>query len=323
MRKLILALFCAPLMAQYIPPGGGGSGTVTGSGTPPGLALWATSSALTTSLCSDSGTLFSCGEPAEFGGSGQSTLELFNSGGSPTTPTAGQVPACVTPSGNQCTIAWTTPASGGGNFNGFGMWQLTVPAFSGSNWVNQAGAALISGTNFQTIAIQDGRTANSLAVLNTPCPSLPWTLYALIVVDFPSNAGEAFGGLEVDDGTHYFNVGVDADGSSSAIISAQYSAVSGGSAGTFVEDNTGQGAVQYPRWYYISAASGPTLNAWYSFTGIGTPGTSGGWKQLATNSSGGLSAITNCGMFTSLFSGSYGASTTVLSYAFQSSLTPQ
>jgi hypothetical protein len=208
-------------------------------------------------------------------------------------------------SGN-VTIANT--AAGGGNYNGFGMWQLSLPALSGLSFANQGSSVSSSGTNFLGIA-EPVSAAGRISALHKACPSAPWDLYALVVVSGQAGGSYTFGGgLEMDDGTKVFQAGMYVN-TTGAIDTEEWATFTTGSGGTVVNSD-GNFPVGVPFWIHINDTSG-SLAVDYSFNGLGTPGTTG-WRRLTASTNGGLSSVTNCGFYV------YGnlASISVLDYQF-------
>jgi hypothetical protein len=212
---------------------------------------------------------------------------------------------------------------GGSNYNGYGMWQLTIPAGL-TNWLNQGSSVSVTGTHFVAIAAP-ASSAYSLRILNEPCPSGftggTLDLYALVVSSGPVQSGITTGGIEFDDGTKVFTLGESFNATSSQIASVTNTATSGGTQSGINSDNLEQ-PLTTPIWYHAHDSSG-NLTFDYSFDGVGTPGVNGGWRRLTTSSNGNLSAVTNCGFYANSQSSGFFASTTILSYGFASSLTAQ
>lgn len=137
MRKLLIGLlFAAAMSAQIVGNSQSGGGGASGSGTPPFLPVWATGSTLGNSSLQDDGSTITLGEPVLFNASGQTTWTLYNSGGTATTPTAGQVAVCGTPSGTACPVAWATVS---------GVPSGTSAQFIVYNGSNVAAAVAMSG----------------------------------------------------------------------------------------------------------------------------------------------------------------------------------
>jgi hypothetical protein len=222
-----------------------------------------------------------------------------------------------TNSSGQIVTAATPP---GTKWNGYGMWQLTVPTGL-TNWANQGTAVSETGTNFLSIAAPPA-SGPSLRVLNAACPSGftggTLDLYALIVIS-GGLASDGAGGIEFDDGTKYVTFMNVLDGGSSALGTYEYTNTTTYNA---TINSDGSYPIPSPVWLHVHDASG-ALTMDYSFDGVGTPGTIGGWRRITSSTSGFLSAVTNCGVFVSAGSASFPASVTVLSYAFASALTAQ
>lgn len=267
---------------------------------------------------------------AHFAGSTQTvTSSAVNLAGADVTGTLANAnlpgTGSTTVNGTTCTLGSTcTIGTGTTSSNGWGMWQLTVPSTL-TNWVNQGSAAVKTGTNFVAIAAPTA-SAYSLRVRNAACPANftngSLDLYALVLTSGPTSSGVTTGGVEFDDGTKFFTFGITWNGSSSTMNSASFTTSSGGSGANVASDSI-NAAPGYPVWIWVHQASSTTLTYAYSFDGIGTPGTNGGWRTLGTGSATTLSAITNCGYFANSQTNTFTASTTLLSYAFVASLTAQ
>jgi hypothetical protein len=203
-----------------------------------------------------------------------------------------------------------------GGTNGFQMWQLTVPASASFTSVNFGGAtAKVSGTHFLSIAAEPS-TTDGLQVLNKACPASPWSLFSLVVLSEAVASIVGVAGVEVDDGTHYAAIMSVANATSSIMATQKYASATSG--GSVLSQDGSDVPILVPVWYNIQY-SGTALSFYYSFDGVGTPGTNGGWRALttaATPASLGLSAVTNCGFFAQADSASTGASATALAFQF-------
>jgi hypothetical protein len=173
------------------------------------------------------------------------------------------------------------------NWNGNGMWQISVPttgAFTAFNTTNQT---VKSGTHFVSVnseaAVAGG--AHYISGLHQACPAAPWTIWMLASIVQPSTATNALIGIEVDDGTKYVAMGAaNPFGTSQAVTSQTFS-----NSTTF---NSTIGSVTYafgptPVWYFVSDTAG-TLTVGYSIDGTTA-------YSLGTSTY--LSAATNCGFF--------------------------
>jgi hypothetical protein len=254
-----------------------------------------------------------------------------------TTGTAGNIPFndAQTPTPGITTLSSPTTANGtllingtpiltagGSNWNGFGMWQLSVPVLSGYTWWNQGSAISTQGTNFASV---DAPAASGVQwrIKDKACPSGftagTLDLYALIVPSGYQNASYS-SGIEIDDGTEFVAAYVFTNGSSSTILTATWTSPTG--SGSTVDSDSTAAPISVPVWWHVHDAAGE-LTFDYSFTGSGVPGTSGGWRRLTSANTGGLSAVTNCGFLVDANNSGFGASVDVLSYAFVASLTVQ
>lgn len=244
-------------------------------------------------------------------------------------PPNGLTSKTITINGTGCDVGSScTVAASGGNYNGFGMWSLTVPTSSTlTTWANQGGASLVSGTNFLAIAAPQN-ASYSLRVRTAACPAGftagTLDLYALILQTGPAASGTTWGGVEIDDGTKYALFHATTNGNSSAISTTTATTASGGSVADINTDTLNSGAASMiPVWWHIHDASG-SLTVDYSYDGTGTPGTNGAWRRLTSSSNFSLASVTNCGIFANSQSTSPGgASTVALSFAFVASLTAQ
>jgi len=182
----------------------------------------------------------------------------------------------------------------GSNYNGYGMWQLTVPSFTTANWFNGSGTAtLTTGTHFNSVSAPGVNSGNVIYGVATACPSPPFDLYALFLVSTGIGQGPLLGGVDLNDGTHHLIVGQNANGSSSFLYAGTYSSVTA-SPSTLFDDTSGgffSLSFMYPVWWHLSANSSSAVTFSYSTDGIG-------WRtftqQTVTNM--GLTALTNCGL---------------------------
>jgi hypothetical protein len=221
------------------------------------------------------------------------------------------------------TVTIANSRAAGSNYNGYGMWTLTVPTATGWTWANQGSATDVFGTNFVGIAAPPASGTN-LRILHEACPSGftsgTLDLYALIMGSAYQKSGSE-AGIEIDDGTKVLTVTeyLATGGLSSDLIAVdEFTSVTAYNANV----TTDPGYFPWiPIWYHVHDASG-TLTIHYSFDGMGTPGTNGGWRLLGSTTTGGLSAVTNCGIVVAGVT-SYGASVEALSFAFVASLSNQ
>lgn len=208
----------------------------------------------------------------------------------------------------------------GGNYNGYGMWNLTVPS-NLTNWINQGTSVSVTGTHFVAIASPQGANAHSAHILNAACPSgfTSGTLDLYALVEVSGAMDNEGGGIEIDDGTKIVTAAIFHDNSSNLNVNTQ---TSFSATPSTVQSQNTSWPIQTPLWWHVHDAAG-TLTFDYSFDGIGTPGTNGSWVRLVASTTGGLSAVTNCGIVIDPYQSGDSASIVVLSFAFLSSLTAQ
>jgi hypothetical protein len=172
------------------------------------------------------------------------------------------------------------PGTGGSAASG-GMWQLSPPALGAFTWANQGSATTQAGTNFLSI-LSPSSGSTSIRLLYKAVPgSTPWDLFALILVSgTPSTDFNC--GLVIYDGTKIITLSMQITrGGSSGFNLLVYEFNSVTSFNTTVASDNYSGATPLPIWLNIHN-DGTNLKFYYSFDGVGTPGTSGGWRLLAT-----------------------------------------
>lgn len=218
--------------------------------------------------------------------------------------------ATFTGTGNQIHDGGAVPT--GSNYNGYGMWNLTVPAPGAFTQVNYTGASTVSGTHFMSI-LAPSSGSNNLRILNQACPSAPWDLYSLVLVSGAQNGSPYEGGIEFDDGTKILSFGIlsGGNGGGNGIYSINFTNVT-----TFASTVNSMGnypAFFTPVWFHANNTLG-VLQLQYSFDGVA-------WSTLTTAATGFLSAVTNCGVYANPVNTAV-SSTTVLAFQF-GSLTAQ
>ena len=310
-RLLVIMTLALPSWAQYVPPGGGGATGITGTLTSGTVPVASAAHTIANSSVTDNGTTVQTTEPLCAGAScpsasgiGASSYVVTGCGTVTGTSSAGSMAiAC-----NSGTYTPQVSVNGGpfgplgSNYNGFGMWNLTVPLLANFSWVNQQLATAVTGTHFMSL-LNPAQASNQRAVLNQACPIAPWDLYVLFNSSSQNESGSA-GGVEIDDGTKYqiFQEVWTSSGASLTLGVYNYSALN-------TYSSTVASGLIYGGpylWLHVNNTAGALTYTW-SYDGVY-------WIPLASSETY-LSANTNCGIATSSTS-SYGVSGTAYSWSY-------